>query len=373
MALLAALGHVANVGQFVEIGQGHAHQREQIRWTRRNYALDSQALKIDLLGAARDDVRGTYDTYVERLDSLLLLNALLLPFALNTLQFSDQFVPGLDCKDADHCIEVQHPWLQTLWVYLVGIDLFVPFWSILILLQCKKKLDSWLQQTLDDLQRMRKLIITNDVPDNNAWSKESEEALLAEQKRVVACLGGFIVDYQDLFMELWNSECRPMVNLATKMLWCSATIAITLTAFMFWIYLVDRQNDNYDEWHFGIISVIGLSVPMIALFRGWLKQPRRMQSLIRAESHAEVLRRSSASRVSSREVGAADMGRGDSRLSVEGPPPARPMPTGSVRSIVSTNTAASLQSGAGVPESRPSSGLLERMRFWRQLGGETST
>merc|ERR1719463_971048 len=107
MALLGALGHLANVSQFAEIYQGHAHQREQIRWTRRNYALDSQALKIDLLGAARDDVRGTYDTYVERLDSLLLLNALLLPFALNTLQFSDQFVPGLDCK-TEECIEVKH-------------------------------------------------------------------------------------------------------------------------------------------------------------------------------------------------------------------------------------------------------------------------
>ena len=43
MALLSALGHLANFGQFVEIGQGHAHQREQIRWSRRGYTLDAEA------------------------------------------------------------------------------------------------------------------------------------------------------------------------------------------------------------------------------------------------------------------------------------------------------------------------------------------
>jgi len=286
MALLAALGHVANLGQFVEIGQGHAHQREQIRWTRRNYALDSQALKIDLLGAARDDVRGTYDTYVERLDSLLLLNALLLPFALNTLQFSDQFVPGLDCldrPDPDSCIEMKHPWLQTLWVYLVGIDLFVPFWSILMLLHCKRKLDSWLQHTLGDLQLMRRGIMNTDILESSEWTKQVEDQLAEEQKRVVATLGGFIVDYQEIFMQLWNEECAPLVAIATLLLWASATIAITLTAFMFWIYLADRETKegaraSGDYIHFGILSIIGLGIPLAYFLRVWILGRRRSRS-----------------------------------------------------------------------------------------------
>lgn len=299
MALLAALGHVANVGQFVEIGQGHAHQKEQIRWTRRNYSLDSQALKIDLLGAARDDVRGTYDTYVERLDSLLLLNALLLPFALNTLQFSNQFVPGLDCltrDDPQTCIEIKHKIIHTLWVYLVGIDLFIPFWSILLLLLCKRKLDSWLQKTLDDLQRMRKMIISKDTPDVTTWSKETEENLAAEQKKVVACLGSFIVDYQDLFMDLWSSECAPLVNIATKMLWSSATVAIVLTAFMFWIYLVDREyRDNHDPWHFAFMSLLGLGLPLLYFIYDWcIRKPASMPVTSRVATYADLpLRRDS--------------------------------------------------------------------------------
>jgi len=284
--------------------------------------------------------------------------------------------------EADHCIEVQYPWLQTLWVYLVGIDLFVPFWSILILLQCKKKLDRWLQQTLDDLQQMRKLIITNDDTDTSSWSKETEELLITEQKRVVACLGGFIVDYQDLFMELWNSDCKPMVDLATKMLWCSATVAITLTAFMFWIYLVDRPNDNNDEWHFGVISVIGLSVPVFALFRGWLKSPRQMRSLVRAGSHAEVLRRSSP-RMTSRDAspenldGARTLSR-SSGLSMQ-----RTLPTDALRAEGSAaNPSSRSESGSGISlqagqaeiastRSRAPSGFLDRMRFWRHLGGDS--
>merc|ERR1712007_27319 len=101
-------------GQFVEIGQGQAHQREATRWARKNYALDTQALKIDLLGDTREDIRRTYDTYIERLDTLLLLNAIILPFALQTLQFSDQFVPGFACavNPDTYCLVAQYPWLH---------------------------------------------------------------------------------------------------------------------------------------------------------------------------------------------------------------------------------------------------------------------
>jgi hypothetical protein len=68
MALLTALGNIANL---LPVHQNAAHHREHLQWTRRTFAADTQALKIDLLAAARDDVRGNYDTNQGRLNSLI--------------------------------------------------------------------------------------------------------------------------------------------------------------------------------------------------------------------------------------------------------------------------------------------------------------
>mmetsp|Transcript_8401 Transcript_8401/g.18244 ORF Transcript_8401/g.18244 Transcript_8401/m.18244 type:complete len:390 (+) Transcript_8401:171-1340(+) len=276
MALLSALGHLANLGQLVDIGQGQAHHREQIWWTRRNYALDAQALKIDLLGAARDDVRGTYDTYIERLDTLLLLNALLLPFALNTLQFSDEFVPktenDADCND---CIEARHPWLGYVWVYLVAACLILPFWALLLLLRCKMDLDRWLQHTLDSLQALRRDMIapsrvSAEVVATAAGrrgaeaARQKQEELAEEQEHVVAQLGSFIVEYQDMFTEVWGGHCAPMVFWATRLLWMSACLAIALTGHMFTIFLANRRGEQREAAdHFFVLFCAGLGLPVV--------------------------------------------------------------------------------------------------------------
>ena len=70
-------------------------------------------------------------------------------------------------------------------------------------------------------------------------------------------------------MELWGSECAPRVRLATSLLWGSAYVAVTLTAYMFWVYLFDRDikiNMN-DQLHFGILSFLCLTLPTIYFIR----------------------------------------------------------------------------------------------------------
>lgn len=280
MSFIAALSHIAGLGQLVEIGQGHAHQKETVRWARKNYMLDAQALKIDLLRAARQDVRSTFDTYSERVGNLLLLNALLLTFGLSTLQISTQFIPGLSCPSnavsakldpEDYCIELRHKWLLTIWVYLTGYNIFAPFWSILILLCSKKQLDRWLERTLEALQQTRKMII-NDGANISTWTAEQEDELSNEQKRAVAQLGAFIVEEQDMFMDLWLSEVAPQVSLATYILWSSATAGVVLTLYMCAMYFYDNPiGDRKESSFFSVLSVIGLAIPVVALvLKDWI-------------------------------------------------------------------------------------------------------
>jgi len=253
---------MANLGQFVEIGQGHAHQREQIRWTRRAYILDTQTLRLDLLSAAKDEIRAHYDTYVGRLDTLLVVDALLWPFALASLQFAQEFVPQA-AEDCPTCVEAENPWMVWLWVWIVGMILVLPFWSILMIIRCKLKLDGWLEFSLANLNQERRMTVAGS-PAELLPDKDAGEAMHQEMEQVVSHLGGFIVEYQDHFARVWSVECKGLVDTATALLWLSAVNAIALTALMIWIWMVNRPGEQTAApYIFAMVIFVGFSVPAI--------------------------------------------------------------------------------------------------------------
>merc|ERR1712031_125581 len=92
-----------------------------------------------------------------------------------------------------------------------------------------------------------------------------EDKLADEQQRVVEVLSNFIVDYQDQFMDMWEQQCAPLISVATKLLWSSATLAVVLTAYMCWIYLADLEYNKTDNVHFVVITMFGLLAPAIQL------------------------------------------------------------------------------------------------------------
>eukprot|EP00927_Polykrikos_kofoidii_P060758 TRINITY_DN55679_c0_g1_i1.p1 TRINITY_DN55679_c0_g1~~TRINITY_DN55679_c0_g1_i1.p1 ORF type:complete len:317 (-),score=33.65 TRINITY_DN55679_c0_g1_i1:113-1063(-) len=272
MALLGALGHLASIGQLAEIGQDHLHQREQTRWAHRNYEVDAIALKIELLGAARDDIRGTYVTNVHRLDALLLVDALLLPFALNIVQLSDSFEikPGNQCE---HCIQTHNSGFTFVWVYLVAFALVLPFWSIALLLRCKLKMDRWLEQTLDNLQELRREIILK-IPANQTPTGSPRAGFQIDSatntgghELVVARLGNFIIEHQTAFADRWDRECDASLRLAKYLLIGAAYVATGLTGYMFWIFLFNRFIDEKVHLHFLIMMILGLVLPLVWMSR----------------------------------------------------------------------------------------------------------
>lgn len=274
MAFAGVLGHLANLGQVVALGQGHAYQREHVKQSRLNYTLDIQALKVDLLGTARDDVRSTYETYMERLDTLLLLNGLLLTFSLNTLQYSDAFLPqGDSCHD---CIEVVHPWIASTWTLMVAASLILPFWSLMLLLWCKADLDKWLHQTLDWLQQLRRCLFRQLAPtDETTGSTGSAtvESNGAEAEEAVATLGGFIVLYQDRLMDLWDGRCAPLVLWATRLLWLSVYVSVALVAGTFWVFLADRPGEQHPaHLHFLWVVLLGVLLPAGCSAYEWCRE-----------------------------------------------------------------------------------------------------
>eukprot|EP00931_Biecheleriopsis_adriatica_P107293 TRINITY_DN81640_c0_g1_i1.p1 TRINITY_DN81640_c0_g1~~TRINITY_DN81640_c0_g1_i1.p1 ORF type:complete len:407 (-),score=61.23 TRINITY_DN81640_c0_g1_i1:15-1208(-) len=145
-AVLGAVGHLANLGQFAELGQNLTFQRENVQWARAAYKQDVRSLRLDLLDAIKDDIAGHYSNHAARIDTILIVTTLLFTFALACLQFSDQFCLQTE-EQCPHCIEARHPWMAYMWVGLVAGVLIFPFWGLVFAIWCKLRLDRWLEQT----------------------------------------------------------------------------------------------------------------------------------------------------------------------------------------------------------------------------------
>jgi len=264
--LLNGIGHLANLGQFVEIGQGQAFQREQMQWARRAYCLDSRALRIDLLNAVKEDVRDHHQTYASRIDTLLLVHTLLLTFALATLQYSDQFVPVSGCVE---CEENEHPWLVTCWVYSVSGILILPFWGIVMLIWSKLQLDHWLETSIGRLNVELRLSLSADFSQETANGEGLQDRdgsqLLEKVEGAVTRLGTFVVEHQESFKRVWNKECRFMISAATVFLWVSCILAILITSGMFWLFLQNHMEGQHRHAssHFALCTLSGLLAPAV--------------------------------------------------------------------------------------------------------------
>lgn len=232
---ITVLDQVQNVFSVGEVAQNEIHHKEQLMWTKKAHHLDSISLRLDALDHAKEEIRSHYDTHVGRIDALLLVLAVIWPFALNTIQFSGPFIPKTQ-DECPTCVEARNPWLVGVWVFLIGVVLILPFWGILMLLRCKMKLERWFEHALAGLKRERKVIVrtvNTDIPE------AQQERLDARTQQIVFRLVNIVLDYQEYLSRIWSKECSHLVHSATSLLWMSAIGALLLTALSMWVFLVN--------------------------------------------------------------------------------------------------------------------------------------
>lgn len=288
--LVKLLDQTQNALQLLEIGQSHAHQREQVTWTRRGHHLDAQSLRLDALDHAKEEIRSHYDTYAGRIDTLLLTLALIWPFALALIQFSDPFVPDteLECPE---CVQGQWPWIIGIWVGLMGVVLILPFWGILMVIRCKIALDKWLEKCLRGLNQERRdfVIVPPARPSptaSHAWTwttpllrargkttdlPQDDEATDKMVNRIV----NVVLQYQEDLARIWLSECGWLVHTSTMLLWMSVVAALLLTSISMWIFLANKGGAHaYYSTHFAVfIFGGGCVVPAIYIaHQKWVKR-----------------------------------------------------------------------------------------------------
>ncbi|CAE7250038.1 unnamed protein product [Symbiodinium natans] len=74
-SVLGAVGHLANFGQLSEVGLSRALHRENMNIAKVALQQDSLALRLDLLGALKEDIRDHYANHTGQVDTLPLVSA----------------------------------------------------------------------------------------------------------------------------------------------------------------------------------------------------------------------------------------------------------------------------------------------------------
>uniref|UniRef100_A0A7S4W1E0 Uncharacterized protein n=1 Tax=Alexandrium monilatum TaxID=311494 RepID=A0A7S4W1E0_9DINO len=145
----------ALVGLF-GLGQSSAYHKHNLQWAEIDYFLQVRQVHIDTLNNMREDLRDMYELDGRKIDTNMIVATLLLAIGFGfvvegTFPASD---PGK--SDAGHqTYEDQHN-MRVVYAVVAAFALLCPFWSMLALIECRRRLDFFMHQFNDKFYRMLK-------------------------------------------------------------------------------------------------------------------------------------------------------------------------------------------------------------------------
>jgi hypothetical protein len=260
----------SQLGSFSEIFQNERQHKEQMYWIKRNYNQDTHSLLLDVIDHSKTEIRSHYQTYINLIDTPMLVLSLIWPFGLNTFQFSDPFVPGLaDTGDCPECIEARRPWIIYAWVFFLTVVLVLPFWGILMLIRCKLKLDSWQQESLAGIkwhkdEALRRVDDIAHSVENMECHGSSAEARSITTPKIALELIKDVTKYQEKWRTQWDNECSWLVRASTTLLWMSAGGALILVTLSMVVFFSDKGG-VYPDYapYFAAFMASGCVLPSV--------------------------------------------------------------------------------------------------------------
>lgn len=215
-----------------QILQDHHYHQDEMRWNRRAFNLDSQALNLELVNTIRDDLRDLISQRAQQIDNVLLVNTLLFSFSFGFVcegtfpvsRTTSPCPPGGEASFLTNGCLRWYPtdfWLR-LYVTMMVLTFVLPFWSIWFALECKSGLDAFLNKILRE-ERSSRL-------DFKTWTRffESFEQHWARHCRFNAMAASSLF-WGGMVSALSVSQVRPPQCLLPlcQPLWCEPRSALT--------------------------------------------------------------------------------------------------------------------------------------------------
>jgi len=189
--------------------------KEEMQFNQQAMLIDQKGLSIDLVNTVREDLRDLFQSRATRIDNLMLVNTLLLSFSFGFV-CEGTFPPG-DSEES----------LLLLYVILCAMTLVAPFWSIWFGLECKQKLDHFLNEMLSQRTDDRLKLAT--------W-----------------------IGFYRAFEKYWKLQCQTYYKIALNLFWFGMLFALALCCVLLYLVFGALFPENYVRIVF--VSIVGLNI-----------------------------------------------------------------------------------------------------------------
>jgi len=189
--------------------------KEEMQFNQQAMMIDKKGLSIDLVNTVREDLRDLFQSRATRIDNLMLVNTLLLSFSFGFV-CEGTFPPG-DSEEG----------MLVVYVILCGMTLVAPFWSIWFGLECKQKLDHFLNEML---------------------SQRTDDRLKLE-----TWLG-----FYKAFEKYWKLQCQLYYKIALNLFWIGMLLALALCCVLLFLVFEDLFPETSVRLVF--VSIVGFNI-----------------------------------------------------------------------------------------------------------------
>eukprot|EP00929_Paragymnodinium_shiwhaense_P002117 TRINITY_DN102309_c0_g1_i1.p1 TRINITY_DN102309_c0_g1~~TRINITY_DN102309_c0_g1_i1.p1 ORF type:complete len:390 (-),score=59.22 TRINITY_DN102309_c0_g1_i1:114-1283(-) len=123
----------------LNLAQSTFYHRNELRWAEIDYYLQVRQVHIDTLNNLREDLRDLYQMHKGKLDNSMIVATLMLSIGFGFV------VEGTFPPEGP----VKGPWeatLRVVYACVAGLALVCPFWSMLCLMECRRRLDYFMDR-----------------------------------------------------------------------------------------------------------------------------------------------------------------------------------------------------------------------------------
>eukprot|EP00928_Gymnodinium_smaydae_P027613 TRINITY_DN2129_c1_g1_i3.p1 TRINITY_DN2129_c1_g1~~TRINITY_DN2129_c1_g1_i3.p1 ORF type:complete len:356 (-),score=74.47 TRINITY_DN2129_c1_g1_i3:158-1162(-) len=123
--------------------QSGIQHRNDLIWNEIDYYLQIRQVHIDTLNNMREDLRDLYEMDARKIDNSMIVTTLMLTIGFGFV-VEGTFPPTTE--DAGHAISTVESCLRVVYAIVAGLALVCPFWSMLCLVECKRRLDFFMDR-----------------------------------------------------------------------------------------------------------------------------------------------------------------------------------------------------------------------------------
>lgn len=142
-ALFAAVP--VTIGEGVSIYQGWHYGRRDQEWSRLNFEMDSQGMRMDLVGTIREEIRDQIQVAVSTLDNMMVVATLLLSIGF---AFASEMTSPPPCSP---CTSIEK-YLHFTYTLFCALSLVLPFWCLMFTLRIRYEVDHVMKRNVRELQ-----------------------------------------------------------------------------------------------------------------------------------------------------------------------------------------------------------------------------